>query len=161
MPVEIKEFAKIITINEIEREGVGVATDLIAIKGDDEEIYYGKLLAVTKVRTRITCDLGTDCTRGKIDENFVTHPYVVEFDDEGKGPGDFIKDVSQVIISSDYRGAKIVFCCAECSAKYYKKLAKHSNVIEFSAGKGKRTFEPEVKPEGSLVLESDEPSNQN
>ncbi len=152
MPVEIKEYAKIQTLNGIEREGVGVAVDLIAIKEDDGEIYYGKLVTVTKLRTKITCDLANECTQGKIDEEFHTLPKIIEFDEMGGGPGEFIKDVSQVVISTDFKGQKIVFCSAECSAKYFKKLAKHSNVIEFPAGKGKRTFEPgEVQATGSLV----------
>ncbi len=156
MPVEVKEYFKIRDIKGIEHEGLGVANELIAIQKEDGEFVYGKATELVKLHTKVTCDLGADCTRGKIDDNFVTYPKIIEFDDTGKG--EFIKDVSEIVICSDYKGERKVFCSYECSAKYYRKVEKYQNVIEFPSGKGTRTFDPK----GSVVLgRESEPSNKN
>lgn len=148
MPVEIVEFAKLQTLTGVEVEGKVVATNLAQIEDQDGQIFVGMPTGVTKVRTKITCDLGDLCTKGKIDEEFKNHPRVIEFDDSGEGPSKFIKDVAEVVIASDYKGQKLVFCSFECSSKFYRKIGRTSNVIDFPTGKGKRTFET-----GSAVLD--------
>ena len=155
MPVEVKEFFKIRDIKGVEHEGLGVANELVAIEKADGEFVYGKAIELVKLQTKVTCDLGSDCTKGKIDEAFVTHPKVIEFEDTGKG--EFIKDVAEVVICTDYKGARKVFCSYECSAKFYRKAEKYQNVIEFPSGKGKRTFEPK----GSVVLGTEDAGNKN
>lgn len=141
MPVIINEWARVKAINGEEFVGKGVATNLTAVLLEDDSLAFGRLLGVEKVRTTVVCDAGTQCLNGKVDDNFVTQPKVLEFDDTGT-PGDHIKDVANIVITSDYKGEKQAFCTAECCASYLKHKAKHKNVIEFPAGKGRRTFEP-------------------
>ena len=152
MPVEIIEFAKIQDLGGIEREGKVTATNLAEIEDEDGVKHYGSPTGLAKIRTKIVCDLGELCAKGSIDGEFKTHPKVIEFDDQGQGPGQFIKDVAEVVIASDYKGQKLVFCSYECSTKYFRKLSKNSNVIEFPAGKGVRTFETGSQT-GSKVLD--------
>ena len=148
MPVEIAEYAKVKDDNGVEAEGKVIGSNLVGVEDENGTICFGQLVGLTKIRTKITCDLGSECTKGKIDGEFHSHPKTIEFDDTGSGPGDFIKEVSQVVIASDYKGEKLVFCCYECSSKHYRKQGKYNNVVEFPSGKGKRTFET-----GSKVLD--------
>jgi len=152
MPVEITEYAKLETLSGVQVEGKVTATNLAEIEDENGVKFYGVPTGLAKIRTKIVCDLGELCSKGKIDTEFKTHPKTIEFDDQGKGPGEFIKDVAEVVITSDYKGQKLVFCSYECCTKYFRKLSKNSNVIEFPAGKGRRTFEagePDDKSEGS------------
>jgi hypothetical protein len=158
MPVNIIEFVKVKVPSGSEFVGKTVAVNLVEVEDDLGYRYVGTPEGVVKVRTKIECDLGDQCTQGKIDEEFKTHPKIIEFDDEGKGPGEFIKDLAEVVIASDYKGDKLVFCCYECSAKAFRKMGRNSNVVEITAGKG---YKSAVK--GSAVLddksEGTEPSN--
>lgn len=130
MGVQVEEFVKIQDLEGNLHEGKGLAGELVAVK-NDEGTFYGKLVALAKVRTTVVCDLLNECCRGTIDGEFHTLPRVISFDDEGKGPGEFIRDVAEVTILTDYKGGKLVFCSFECSAKYCRRAGKNSNVIVF------------------------------
>ena len=177
MGVEIKEYVKIKDIaTGVEKVGRALANNLVAIEDTIEgSVAFGALVGLAFVRTQVTCDLGTLCTRCEVDNTFVTQPKRIQFDDNGTGPAQFVKDISEITIVSDYKGEKLVFCCYECAACYFRKAGKNTNVIEFPGGKGKRTFRPTppiidgevVKPTETAELiqpevpeaESDEPNS--
>lgn len=152
MPVTIEEFAKIQTLEGEEVEGKGFATNLTALILPDDSVAYGKMIGITKIRTTITCDSGKHCNNSTTDDQFVTHPKVIEFNDTGGQEASFIKEIAGIVITSDYKGSKLAFCSPECAASHLKREAKKVSVIEFPSGKGKRTFGEEPK---SVVLEGE------
>ena len=169
MPVLISEFIKIKSLDGKEYEGKGIASNLVAIESEDGSSWiYGQLLGMTKVRSKIICDSGPHCCKSTVDEEFHTSPKIIEFDDEGQGPGSFIKDVAEVVIASDYKGQKVVFCCYECAADYFKRAKKALQDALLPAGKGARTFNPvppveldSAAPESIPETgETNEPSNE-
>lgn len=142
MSVKIEEFIRIQGFDGVKKEGKLVAKDLVAIEDTIEGGHaYGQPLEIVKVRTTVTCDLEGACTKGTVDGEFRNQPKTICFDDSGAGPEQFIKDVAEVTIATDYQGQRKVFCSYECCAYYFRKAGKINNVIEFPSGKGKRTFD--------------------
>jgi hypothetical protein len=139
MSVDLKQYVKIKGFDNVEKEGEFIAQNLVAIKDPiDETISYGSPVA-QRIRTTVTCD-AERCVNGKINEDLVTVPTVVTFDDDGSGGEKFIEEVQKIVIVAGYDGSKKVYCCPECAAGAIRKLHKVSNVIEFPAGKGTKTF---------------------
>jgi hypothetical protein len=139
MPVAITQYVTIKGLDEIEKTGEFVGQDFVAIKDSvDEVVAYGKPTA-QRLRTVVTCD-SDRCVNGKINEDLVTVPTVISFDDDGTGGEKFIKEVQNIVIVADYAGNKSVYCCPECAAGAIRKKNKISNVIQFPAGKGTKTF---------------------
>ena len=139
MPVQIQQFVRVKGSDGVEREGEFVAQNLVAIKDAiEEKTAYGEPVA-QRLRTTVTCD-SDRCVNGLMNEDLVTVPAVVLFDDDGSGGEKFIKEVQNIVIIADYAGNKSVYCCPECAAGAIRKKNKVSNVIQFPAGKGTKTF---------------------
>ena len=158
MGVTLKEFLKIESLDGQSHEGVGLAGDLVAVQ-NEEGTFYGKVLEGVKVHTTVVCDSGADCVNSTVDGEFKTSPKIVEFEDNGSNDAAFIQELAQIVITSDFKGMKKAFCSEICASAYLKKHSREGKVIEFSAGKGKRTFEPSVEilePELVTVPESGE-----
>ena len=137
MPVSIEEIVRIKKEDGTEIEGPGLANNLVAVK-DGDSISYGQLLGIVRINTTIICD-NPKCDKGLIDHEFVTHPKVIQFSDNGDNSNEFIRDVSGVVITSDYKGEKLAFCSHDCNASYSKKIGSPSKVSSISTGKGKKT----------------------
>lgn len=142
MPVTVDEIVKIRDVDGVEYEGKAVATNLVAIRLNEPNTYaYGMVTSGVKVHTRVECD-NPSCVNSSVGEDFQTYSKVIEFDDNGDNSATFIKEISQIVITSDFQGNKKAFCTSECSANYFRHEAKKSNVVEFPAGKGKKTEFP-------------------
>jgi hypothetical protein len=139
MSVSITQYVTIKGLDNVEKTGEFVGQDFVAIKDSvDEVVVYGKPTA-QRLRTVVTCD-SDRCVNGLMNEDLVTVPAVISFDDDGSGGEKFIKEVQNVVIVADYSGNKSVYCCPECAAGAIRKKNKVSNVIQFPAGKGTKTF---------------------
>jgi hypothetical protein len=131
VPVTILEFVKIKDTNGQEHEGIAIADGLTAIKTEDTEegLKYGVALGITKVRTKIICD-NPDCINSTINEEFRTVPKTLEFDETGQSnSAAFIKDVAEVVITSDYKGVRMAYCTPECCAKHLRKESRNLIVM--------------------------------
>lgn len=128
MSVEIKQFAKIITIDEKEFEGEVIAGDLVAIKSG-EEVYYGKPTAV-RLKTRVECE-NSRCEKGELNSYFEFQPKVIEFDDNGDQKG-FLEDATEIITLTNFKNERIVLCSGECAAAYLRRTHKlEGNILHF------------------------------
>jgi 3-hydroxy-3-methylglutaryl CoA synthase len=140
MPVILTEYAKIKSTDGAEREGKAVANNLVAIE-EDGEIYYGKLINVTHVRSKIICD-NDKCSNSEVGEDFVSHPRTFEFEDNGDNSPDFMQKINDVVIVANYLGEKMCFCTPECSAAYFKRVSRENaekKIASISSGKGTKT----------------------
>jgi hypothetical protein len=140
MPVTVEEFVKIRLSDGTEKEGKALANDIVAIEDADGELDYGKLLGISFVRTKIECDSGPACTQSTVDDEFHTQPKRIFFDESGGAPEQFVKEMAEVTVVSDYKGVKQVFCSWECSAAHFRRLGKSTNVIEFPSQKQVKDF---------------------
>jgi YHS domain-containing protein len=136
MTVTVEEYVKIVDDKGQNHVGIAIATNLVAIKSG-EDIIYGAAVEMDHIHTTIVCD-NPQCENSTVDDNFQTHPKRIEFDENKENSADFIKDLAEVTITTDYKGVKSVFCSPRCAAHFLKKPA---NVLEFSSGKGTRTFD--------------------
>ena len=152
VPVLIQEYVKIRDVEGKEHEGLALATNLVAVELEDKTLVYGMVTAMSKVRTKVICDAGDDCLNSTVDGEFKTVPKTIEFDDNGSNSAEFIKEISDIVITSDYAGTKQAYCSKKCAAHLLKKVK--TNVVEFPSGKGKKTvFEPEAKETAELLAE--------
>lgn len=119
MPVTVKEYVKLTDLEGKAHEGVGVANNLAAIE-EDGNIVYGVVTSMVKVRTTVVCD-NKDCVNSEVNDKFQTVPRTIEFDDNGDNSAEFIKKLSEIVITSDYKGEKQAYCSAECYAAMVRK----------------------------------------
>jgi len=141
MPVTVNEIVEIVDVAGERHEGKAIATNLTCLENPDGGHWYGKLTKMVRLETTIVCD-NEKCEHGHVDENFHTQPKTISFVESEGASKDFIKDIADVIITSDFEGNKLVFCSLECLAAKSKRIVRQ--VVEMPSGKGKRTFEPEV-----------------
>jgi hypothetical protein len=137
LPVSVKEHVRLTALDSTEHEGVGIANNLAAIETASGETVYGVVTGLVKVRTTIVCD-NPLCCNSSVTDDFRTVPALIEFDDNGDNSAEFIKKLSEVVITSDYKGEKKAFCTQECAAKYLRREPHVSNVVTGPFGKGPR-----------------------
>ena len=144
MPVSVEEYVKLKDLEGNDHDGVGVANNLAAIREGDN-IVYGVVTGLVKVRTTVVCD-NPFCINSTVDDEFKTVPCTIAFDDKGDTSPDFIKKIAEIVITSDYKGEKKAFCTSECAAKFLRRESHISNVVTGPFGKGSRTSDlAEVK----------------
>lgn len=126
MPVTVNEYAKITDVNGLEHEGKVVATNLVAVE-DGENTYYGAALRVTKVRVKVVCD-NEKCENSQVGPDFVTHPKTIEFDETGEAART-VKEISDIVIVSDYTGQKLTFCTPQCYSAAVRRTDREKIAI--------------------------------
>ena len=138
MPVEISEYIKVVDENKKEHVGILVSGNIAAIVPDGEEkIVYGVAKERVKIHTKIVCD-NDKCENSSVGPDLVTHTKTIEFDEDGTSNAEsLVKEIGEIIVVSDYKGEKKVFCSKNC----YRAFAKHgASVIQMPSGKGTRTY---------------------
>ena len=144
MPVTVKEIVTLKDLEGIDWEGEGVANQLAAIKTDQGNLVFGVVTGLVKVHTKVVCD-NPLCINSTVNDEFKTVPATIEFDDSGDSAPEFIRKISQIVITSDYKGVKQAYCSPECCAKFLRRESHNKGPENF--GKGHRYNEPEQKAE--------------
>lgn len=137
MPITFDEYVEIVDENGNKMEGKLVAKDLVAIEDADKNHFYGLPLKRVKVITTATCD-NDKCENSSVGDDFVTRPKSFQFENDGDGSPDFVKTVSDMVIVSNYKNEKMLFCTPECSAAYFRR-ANRERIVDISSGKGTKT----------------------
>lgn len=135
MPVKIEEYAKVMGLDGVEHEGKALRQNFVAVE-DAGEVFFGKLVSITKAHTTILCD-NEKCENEEVGDDFKTTPRRMEFDDNGDGSIDFMRKISDLVVVSNWRGEKMCFCSPECSAAYFRRINKEK-IVDISSGKGPR-----------------------
>jgi hypothetical protein len=130
MPVLIEQFVKLKCMDGVEREGEFKAQNLVAVYDSVENCTQFGTPVSQRLRTTVTCD-AKNCVNGRVNEDLITLPMSITFDDDGSGSEKNVEEVRQIVIVADYAGDKKVYCCAECAAGAIRKKHKVNNVVEF------------------------------
>jgi len=136
MPVFIDEYIKIRDVEGKEQTGKALASNLVAVEDEEKVIHYGLAVGMNHLHTTIVCD-NPQCENSTVDDSFKTVPKTIEFDESEDTAGTFLKDVVDVVIVSDFKGQKTVFCSDKCYAKFTKKAP--ATVLAMPSGKGSKT----------------------
>lgn len=123
MPVTVKEYVKIKTIDGFEQEGQAIAGNLVAIQDEGGSFFFGEVLEGVKMDTTVVCD-NPLCTQGLVDIQMKTIPKTIEFDQNGNGPNGAVADASKIVTLSDFNNTRLVFCCAECASNFLRRVVK-------------------------------------
>jgi len=136
MPVTIEEYAKITDEAGKSHEGKVIATNLTAIEEDGTTVY-GATLQVTKVLVTVECD-NEKCENSTVGDDFVTRPKTIKYD-QTQPSEDYIKDIANVQIITDYKGERKVYCSADCYAANLKRKSRERfETVTEAHGKGPR-----------------------
>src|SRR5579859_1438356 len=125
MPVTVEEHVKLKDLDGVEWEGVGYANNLAAIRTEQGDTIFGVVTGLVRVFTTVVCD-NPLCVNSTVTEDFTTVPARISFSDNGDSSAEFIKRLSQIVITSDYKGERKAFCTQECAAKF---LRRESHVV--------------------------------
>jgi len=136
MPVEVEEYVKITDVDGKEHEGKLLAKDLVSVD-DGGVTYYGAALGITKVRVKVTCD-NEKCENSEVGPDFVTRAKTIQFDETGQNAAETIKEISDIVIVSDYTGKKMAFCTPQCYSAAVRRTER-DKIVDISAGKGSKT----------------------
>lgn len=137
MGVTIREYLRVKDNGGNTHEGYALAGDLVAIQSENG-IVYGKPFEGLRIETTIVCDSGEKCTNATVNDEFKSVPKTISFTEDGSQNPEFIKLLSDIVITQDFNGKKLSFCSSECAASHLRRKNKDT-VIEFPSGKGIKT----------------------